>query len=236
MTTSATTIYELSRDSLIKAAMRKIGALAKGQTPDSEDLTNGMVALNSLISELQGLGLTIWKRGEVGVTLTSNRNYTIGISQTVNVAFPLRIEAAHLVTTTGGARQELEPMGRYEFSRLNATTTGSPTAYSYQPQINKGVLSVWPIPDTATQSAKTILLTVRTAFEGFTSASETPDLPQEWQNVLIYGTAVTLAPEYGVPLNDRSQLLKEYGMHLDLATTATQGEDESVYFQVDRQQ
>ena len=234
MATSGDTTYELTRNELIQSAMRKIGALATGQTPSSEDYTNGQIALNSLISNLQGLGLTIWKRGEVSVTLTANRNYTIGIGQTVNVAFPLRIETAHLITTTGGARQELEIMGRAEFSRLNATSTGSPTSISYQPKINLGVLSVWPIPDTASQTDKTILLTVRTAFEGFTTSTETPDLPQEWQLPLIYGTAVLLAPEYGIPLNDRSHLMKEYQMYLDLATMATQGEDESVFFQVDR--
>jgi hypothetical protein len=233
MATSGITIFELSRDSLIKAAMRKLGVLAKGQSPDSEDLTNGMLALNSTISELQGQGLLIWKRNEVSVTLTANRTYNIGISQTVNVPFPLRVESAWLVTTATGQRQELEIKGRAEFSRLNALSTGSPTAISYQPKVNLGVLSVWPIPDSTTQSTKTILLSCRTAIEGFTGATETPDLPQEWQNVLIYGTAVSLAPEYGVPLNDRNMLIKEYQMHLDLATTATQGEDESIFFQVD---
>jgi hypothetical protein len=213
--------------------MRKIGALAKGQTPDSEDLTNGMVAINSVISELQGQGLLIWKRNEVSVTLTSNRTYTIGIGQTVNVAFPLRIETAWLVTTASGQRQELDILGRAEFSRLNALTTGNPVSISYQPKTNLGILSVWPIPDSTVQSNNTILLSCRTPLEGFTSASETPDLPQEWQNALIYGTAVSLAPEYGVPLNDRNMLLKEYQMHLDMAITATQGEDESVFFQVD---
>lgn len=234
MATSSDTIYELSRNEFIQSAMRKLGVLAVGDTPSTEDYTNGQIALNSLISNLQGLGLTIWKRGEVSITLTASRTYTIGIGQTVNVAFPLRIETAHLVTTTGGSRQELEIMGRAEFSRLNATSTGSPTSISYQPKINLGILSVWPIPDTASQSAKTILLTCRTAFEGFTTSTETADFPQEWQLPLIYGTAVLLAPEYGVPLNDRSSLLKEYQMYLDLAMMATQGEDEGVFFQVDR--
>ena len=176
MTTSSDTTYELSRNEFIQSAMRKLGVLAAGDTPSTEDYTNGQISLNSLISNLQGLGLTIWKRGEVSVTLTANRTYTIGIGQTVNVAFPLRIETAHLVTTTGGSRQELEIMGRAEFSRLNATSTGSPTAISYQPKINLGILSVWPIPDTATQSAKTILLTCRTAFEGF-SVTFPPFMP-----------------------------------------------------------
>ena len=234
MATSGDTVYELTRDNIIAAAMRKCGALAKGQSPETEDLTNGMQALNAVMASLQGIGLTMWKRTEVSVTLTAARTFTIGIGQTVNVAFPLRVESAQLITTTGGQRQELQIMGRFEFNQLNEETTGSPTTICYQPKINLGVLSVWPIPDAASVAGKTIGLTCRTAFEGFNSANETPDFPQEWQNVLIYGLAIAIAPEFGVPLADRQQLMKEYVLYLDMATLATQGEDESVFLLPDR--
>jgi hypothetical protein len=234
MTTSATTIYELSRDNLIKAALRKIGALAAGGTPTAEDLTNGQTALNSLIALFQGLGLTIWKRRETDITLVaSQRDYTIGIGQTINQAFPLRIESAVLLTTATGNRQDMDILSLTEFSLLNSSTTGNPVNITYTPKVNLGVLSVWPKPDATIAAAATIHLIYRTAFEGFTSAAETPDFPQEWQLPLIYGAAVLLAPEYGVPLNDRNQLVKEYTMYLDMAVGATQGEDESIFFQVD---
>jgi len=234
MTTSGDTIYELDRNTIITAAMRKLGVLPKGQSPVASDLLNGAEALNALIASLQGIGLTLWKRTEINVPLTASRTFNIGVSQTINEPYPLRIESAHLITTTGGQRQELQILGRAEFNRLNEETTGQPTTICYQPKVNFGILSVWPIPDSTTISSKTIGLTCRTAFEGFNNGSETPDFPQEWQSVLIYGLALSLAPEFGVPLNDRQLLMKEYNMFLDLATLATQGEDESVFFQIDR--
>jgi hypothetical protein len=211
MATSGDTIYELTRDNIIAAAMRKCGALSKGQSPDSEDLTNGMQALNALMASWQGLGLTIWKQTELTVTLTtSQRDYTIGIGQTTNLNYPLYIETAWLFTTATGDKRELDIRSRSDFQQLNSSTTGTPTAVSYIPQVNKGFLSVWPKPDSTASSAYTIRLITKTVFEGFNSASETPDFPQEYQLALIYGLAVLIAPEFGVPLADRDMLTKEY--------------------------
>lgn len=234
MATSGTTVYELTRDDIIKAAMRKCGALAKGQTPDSEDYSNGTVALNALIAAWQGYGLTIWKRSEYEMTLVaSQREYTIGISQTVNTAFPLKIESAVLYTTASGARQQLEIMDKSEFNLMNSLDTGNPTCISYTPQINKGVISLWPMPSSDVASAKTLRILIRTAFEGFSASANTPDLPQDWQNALIYGLAYTLAPEYGLSVLDRQALQRDYLYWLDMASSATQGEDESFKIQVD---
>lgn len=54
-------------------------------------------------------------------------------------------------------------------------------------------------------------------FEGFISAADTPYFPREWNNALIYGVADLLAPEYGVPLNDRGMFRKEAEAHREMA-------------------
>lgn len=230
MTTSGTAIFELTRDNIIAAAMRKIGALSVGQTPSAEDLTNGMQALNALIAQYQTLGMPLWKRAQYTLTLTATATYTIGIGQTTNTTFPLKIESALLRRTTGGSSQDMSEISRKDFNLLNTASTGSPTQFTYQPFINYGVLKVWPTPDTTTIAGATIELTYRKPIEGFTAAAETPDFPQEWQNALIYGLAVLLAPEFGVPLQDRQALGKEAQGHVD--TAVDWGYDNSsVFFQ-----
>jgi hypothetical protein len=231
MTVSGQTIYELSRNTIIESALRKIGALGVGQTPVAEAYTNGQIALNSLISTLQGVGMTIWKRSEVSVPLVEDtRSYAIGEDQTVDTPFLIRLESAVIAHDTSGTRQELEIKGKYEFNLLNTVSTGQPTSILYTPKVNMATLEVWPMPDATAAADYTIKLNGRIAFYGFTSASETPDFPQEWANTLIYGTAISLAPEYGTPLADRKALKEEYVMWLDLAVGSTQPEDESVFF------
>jgi hypothetical protein len=230
MTTSNTTIYELDRDDLISAAMRKLGVLSKGQSPDAEDLANGQTALNGLVAEFQTLGMPLWKRNQYSLTLTSNiASYTIGVGQTVNTPFPLKLQSV-VVRDSSGSAQEVFPVARTEFNLLNTSSTGKPNQYTYQTFVNSGVLKLWPKPD----SAYVLELTYTEPLEGFTAASETPDFPQEWQNALVYGLAVLLAPEYGVPLNDRQVLAKEAEKHLDIAKDFDY-ENTSVYFQVSRE-
>ncbi len=41
------------------------------------------------------------------------------------------------------------------------------------------------------------------------SGTDTLDFPQWWHEAVIYGLASRLAPEYGIPLQDRSMYQKE---------------------------
>jgi hypothetical protein len=233
MTISGITTYELSRNQIIEAALRKVGALAIGQTPTSEAYTNAQIALNAQIAAFQTFGMSVWKRTTYAITpVLDGRDNEIGQGKTTDIDFPLRIEHAYMLNTSSGTRSDMTPLGRQRFDQLTSESTGKPVHYHYLPKINFGVLSVWPAPDADTVSNYTINIHYRAPFSGFTSADETADFPQEWQNPLIYGLAVSLAPEYGLPLNDRKLLMDEFNMWLGLASGVTE-QDESVFFQVD---
>ena len=79
------------------------------------------------------------------------------------------------------------------------------------------MLRVWPVPDSTTIADRTLHISYLYPFEGFTAANDTPYFPREWNNALIYGLADLLAPEYGVPLEDRSTLKREAKDHRELA-------------------
>jgi hypothetical protein len=233
MPTSSQTEFELTRDQYIQAAMRKIGALARGQTPVTEDYTNGQIAANSLIAAYQGLGMVAWKRADYALTLTGTGTYTFGAGETTNTPFPLNIRYAYLQHTTSGTKIELQSLSLPEFNKLNATSTGRVVNYTYTPKTNLGVLQVWPIPDSDTQTNYQLHLVYQKPFDGFTATGETADFPQEWQFPLIYGLAVAIAPEYGLPLDDRKQLMAEWKTWLDMALSVTDTDD-SFHIQPDR--
>lgn len=234
MTTSSVTLYEITRNQIIESAMRKCGRLAKGQSADSTDLANAQLALNGLIAQLQTMGMPLWARKDYSVTLVAGqRDYTIGDGQTIDTPFPLKMQKVVLETVTGGSMREIFPVAYQDFRLLNTESTGVPVSYSYQPKINVGVLSLWPLPDSTAVSAYTLQLTYQRPFEGFSAAGETPDFPQEWQNALIYNLASILAPEYGVPLEDRKLLSQEAAGHLSTALSGG-AEESSFFFYPDR--
>ncbi len=220
MTTSSVTTGQLTRDLIIASALRKLGVLAKGQSADSEDLANGMEALNALIAQFQTMGMPLWNQTTTNIPMVLNQEtYTIGIGQAVNTTFPLKIIQAWNEPTAGGGRQPMIQIGLYDFQLLplNSGSSGTPSQFAYQPFINYGVLHIWPKPDSNAVANRTLTISYKVPAEQFTAAGETPDFPQEWNNTLIYGLCNLLAPEYGIPLNDRGMWAKEAEKHLDIA-------------------
>ena len=219
MTTSGTTIIEMNRDSICAAALRKLGVLALGQTANATELTNATEALNNLVWEYNTLGMPLWTRLDYVVPMVANQtSYTIGVGQTVDTDFPMKILQAWTVASAGGSIQELWPNAIDVFNRLPTSgASGIPSQYNYQPFINYGVLRVWPAPDATTVSTRDLHISYIAPFEGFVSAVNTPYFPQYWNNTLIYGLADLLAPEYGLPLNDREMFKKEAKTRLETA-------------------
>ncbi len=218
MTTSGQTIIEMNRDSICAAALRKIGAIALGQTASATEITNASEGLNNLVAEFQTQGMPLWARKDYTITMTTTGSYTIGVGQTVSTPFPLKILQAWTVLTGGGSIQELWPNAIDVFNRLpTSNATGIPSQYSYQPFIDYGVLRIWPTPDATTVSTRALHISYLAPFEGFTGAANTPYFPREWNNALIYGLADLLAPEYGVPLEDRNMIKKEAKAHMETA-------------------
>lgn len=237
MTTSGSTLFELNRNQLIEAAMRKLGVLAKGQTPDTEDYTNGTIALNAVVAELQTIGMPLWARVQYTFPLVAAQAvYTIGVGQTLNTPFPLKLQQAVLTDTSSKSTLDMEIISIYEYNSLSPlNSSGEPVQIVYQPQINFGTLTVWPTPDANTAINKTILLVYQRPFDDFIASTDTPYFPKEWTQTLIYKLAETLASEYGLPLGDQGMIVQMAKQHMDMALSF--GTDEtSIFFQADKRE
>ena len=226
MTTSSTTSWELDRNAIIKSALRKLGVLGQGGTPSAEQYTDGAEALNSLIQTLATEGMPLWKRTLVSITpVAGTASYTVS-----NV---WKIAQVILGNTTGGTQIELTLKSYYDYKRLPDTTSGLPTNYAYTPGLENGTLYVWPIPDSSTASNNTIDVVYQKEFFSFNASTDTPDFPAYWTDALIYGLAVRLAPEYGLPLQDRQMLMNEFNTYKK-AAEGYGDEDGSLMFMPER--
>jgi hypothetical protein len=234
MTTSGSTTWELTRNQLIAAAIRKLARYDKNATPDAVDYTNGAEALNAIIAQLQAIGMPLWARNEYTFSLVSGQSvYNIGVGQALNTPFPLKISQAVLVDSTGSPIP-IEIQSVYEYNRMySSQSSGTPVQLYYQPKINKGEIRIWPTPDATAASTKTVKLVYQRPFEDFTASGETLDFPKEWHQTIIYKLAASLAPEFSVPLSDRAMLMQEAAQHE--ATALSFGTDESsIYFAPER--
>lgn len=225
MATSGNVSFESTRDDLIARAMRQCGVLSKGQTPDAEDLENNTEALNALVTRFATLGMPLWKRIELAVTPVLNQtDYTVPDS--------LKVTQVILKDLASSTRYELIKKSRYDLNRLPGGTTGLPVHYSFNPNLEDGTLTIWPAPDAGTVANKQLVVVYQKEFDGFFAAGNTPDFPSYWTDAIVSELAAMIAPEYGVPLNDRNKLEQKAKIHLEQA----QGygdEDGSFYFMAD---
>lgn len=234
MATSGVSANQLSRDQFIEAALRTIGVLALDQTPAATEYTNATVKLNALIGEFRTMGMSLWARAYYSFpVVASTASYNIGTGQTLNTPYPLHMLQAYRTNSTDDTDLDMEIIPDHNYNLL-PTTDGTPIQLNYQPKVNIGVIRVWPTPSVAdVTNGITINLVYTRPFEYFNDPSDTADFPEEWVSAIIYGLAVRIAPEYGIPLPDRQQLMKEYQMYLDSALS-NGTEDGSLFFQPDR--
>lgn len=222
MTTSAVTNWELTKNTIIESALRKCQVLAKGQTPDAEDYADCGEALNALLQTLGTEGMPLWKRVEQSIPLVAGTSeYT--------VANALKIAQIVVQDTTV---IELTKKSLYDLNMLPLNTSGYPIHYALLPELEDIGFRVWPTPDTGTAATKTLKVVFQKEYDSFNAAGDTPDFPAYWTEAIIYGLATRIAPEYGVPLQDRQVLMQEY-MQVKNAAEGYMGEDGSLYFSPD---
>ena len=78
MATSGSTDYSQTRDDIIKRALRLIGALAQGESPTTDQVTEAAVALNGLVKAWEADGMPLWAIKERTITLQATTNtYTL---------------------------------------------------------------------------------------------------------------------------------------------------------------
>lgn len=227
MTTSLNTTWELTRNEIISASLRKLAVLAENQTATTEQITNGSQALNSLIALFQTKGMPLWKRTTQTVTLVQGqRDYIITDA--------VKVPQVVLLFTTGATQYELIEKSLYDFNQLpsGAPNEGVPVHYFFQPGIQNGTLGIWPLPTASTVTQNSLLVVKQKKFDGFFAAGETPDFPSYYTDALIYTLAVRLAPEYGIPLSDR-QLLKSEAEDYTKQAFDYGDEDGSLFLQPD---
>lgn len=231
---SGSTDFSVTRDDIIKRALRLVGALAQGETPTTDQVTEAAFALNGLVKAWQADGMPLWAIKTTNIPLAAGTSvYEIGVGKTVNVAKPLKVIQAWNHNTTSNIDIPIRIITRQEYNILgNKTSSGNPIQVFYDPQTSSGFLSVFPVPSTVEQSANTISIVYQRPFEDFDVSTDIPDFPQEWYDAVTYGLACRLAPEYGVPIPDRKTLWQE--MTIIKQDALNFGlEEGSLYFQRD---
>ncbi len=202
----------ITRDDIIKAAMRKLDILGEGETPSAEDLINFTFGLNLMLKAWEKDGYYLWKVAELAVPLLINVNtYQIGATATgagaVVAARPMRLMDTCYVRNSAAIDRPIIIISRQEYNNLsNKATLGLVNQIYYDPQLTNGVLHVYATP---TDSLSTLYITAQFPVYDFTTGTDTLDFPQEGYQAVVYGLADEMMDEYPRPNNITAQRIMQ---------------------------
>jgi hypothetical protein len=227
-----TTVYSVSRDTIISAALRKLGVIELGVTPDTTTLTNSAQALNIMIKAWQSLGIKLWTINEYTLPLVAGKTtYTISPSGSdLTADKPLKIIQAWIrnIQVTPNIDTPVQILSRQEYNMLGSkASTGMPNSIWYDPRVTSGSLSLFLTPDASTATNYTLHFVAQRPMIDISVGTDIPDFPTEWMQALVWGLADELGIEYGCQANHRQEIaLKamKYRTELedwDIETTST---------------
>lgn len=225
--------YTVTRDQIITLALRKLGVLELGETPDSDTIDNATMSLNLLIKQLSTEGLKLWKISELIVPLTiSQTSYVLGGNTSTlmydSLAPTVAITDKPLKVIQGFYRNiQVTPyidtpvllVSKQEYNVLGSKfSTGTANTIFYDPRTLNGILYVYLTPDLNASTNIELHLVAQMPLNDISGATEIPDFPNEWMNCLVWNLADQLTLEYGVPMNSRQEITQRAGSYKAMLT------------------
>jgi hypothetical protein len=225
MATSNSYNYVKNRDQIITRALRIVGAIGQGETPDAVAITEAAEVLNDLIKEWETDGMQLWCVKEYSFTPTASVNtYAIGTGSTINEIAPTKLLQAWSRVTAGSKDTPILLITRHEYNMLGTKTTeGAPSQLWYNPPgeisatENVGQIKLYVTPDTNYATNSKIYFTGVRPLQDFDSSTDVMDFPQYWANAVCWGLADQLSYEYGVGLSERAMISKKAEVHKEKA-------------------
>lgn len=145
-------------------------------------------------------------------------------------ARPLKFRDAWIRDDATGQDTSQLQVARQDYNQFGyKAQTGVPNQYWYDPQLDTGVVTVYPVPTTLGRSFHGI---VQMPIQDMVTATDNFDLPQEWLQAIKWGLADELSLEYGCPADIRGEVAAKAAKFVDDCFSYSM-EESSVYFTVD---
>lgn len=185
---------------IIRRALRLIGVLATGETPDGPETADALQAMNWMIEQWSNEKLMVFYiENELFPIIAGKGTYTIGPDNTqdFNTMLPVKIESAFARDNSSGFNNdyklELIPNDRYEDIFQKGILTTYPKYIHYVRSWPYGYIDLWPVPT----RNYTLGLSHWHQITKYLVPSDIVCLPPGYKTALVYNLAEELSGEYG---------------------------------------
>lgn len=190
---------------LVSASLRKIGALASGEDPDSSSSNDALAELNRMIDTWSTQGLLIYSKVRETFTLSGGTStYSMGTGATLNTTRPMRIVDAAI--SISGLEYPMRIITVDEYARIRLKSIQGIPGYLYpEGTYPNETLNLYPVPTTD----YTLVTYSWKPLASVSALTTVLSFPPGYEDALIYNLALRLAPEYGKPLDQAIIALAE---------------------------
>lgn len=188
MPSSGVTTWPVTFAALAESAMRELGAIGMGDTPDSAEIDEALIRFN-LMLRTWSTTANLYREALATITIAGGDGAATLPSDVRDVRTLRYIQSAT-------NQRPLTQWNRDQYLSLpNRTQSGNPTMfyYSQQPEGVGDQLYVWPVPSADSEYE---LDYSRGAYV-VTDPTQTLDLPEEWAETALYGLASRMASMFG---------------------------------------
>jgi hypothetical protein len=176
---------------LIKAALRSIGAIAPGETPTSDELAGGLESLKFMLRHWSNKNIRLYCITQDTVTLNSSEYYTIGVGGTVNTARPEDIKGGFVRDCYAfDSPLQIIDESRYRSLSLKGIA-GTAEFLWYNPDFPYGKLYFWP------RGSGEAYIDSLKPFSEPSLISSSIQFPPGYDEAIKWNLALRLCPEYG---------------------------------------
>ena len=180
---------------IITRALRSLQVVAQGETPDADQLNDGLVSLNDLLSAWGNERLMVYQTVQETITLVGGQSaYDIGVGATsLNTSMPIRIERAFI--RLNGIDYPLEILTREQYQSIASKSDSSdiPAGLYYDYGYPESNIRLSSAP-----TGGTLYIDSWKPLTAFSTLGTTVSLPNGYERALRLNLAVELMPEYGV--------------------------------------
>lgn len=195
---------------IITRALRSLSVIAQGESADSDQLADGLVSLNDLLSAWSNERLTVYQTVQESIPLVDGQTaYDIGVgAASKDTARPIRIESAFI--RYNGLDYPVQILTRAQYNGILNKSLSSefPYALYYDPGFPESNIRLYPAP-----GGGDLYIDSWKPFSAFATTDDVVSFPPGYERALRFNLSVDLMPEYEV----------ENGLIVDLAKNAKAG-------------
>jgi len=211
--------FNITRNDIVRAALRKIGAGAQDAPASSSQLTEAVQTLNVMVKSWQSQGVFLWTESWKKIDMVaSTAEYVLATAFTDANIFNIR--SAYL-RQGGDTDLAVDIITQEQYAAIpDKTVTGRPYSLVFNRDLTPSV-TLYPVPSDSTYD---LYLLCESKLKDFDSTTGNPDFPSNWMNALIYGLAAELADEYMIPLPERQWIRSLAGRYFIMAKQKSNSE------------